>query len=1154
MRTIVCRHAARWIVFLFGLVYPSLALSQAYTPTEQACYNNVQGKIALQTGQTHWPEAEARALCQGARAAAPRGECFKAKSPTLGVQAAIQQCSQLGQPAGSQPPSPQPEPTGTPSTPPALTPGATLRGVTIPGDDMTILPNTNMTANSCAASCNSNVGCVAWTLVRQGAQATSCHLKNAISREVFSKCCISGMAAERTATAPPPPPSTAPTPTATGSYTPTEQTCYSHVQGKIALQPGQTTWPEAQVRALCQGARAAAPRGECFKQKSPTLGVQAAIQQCSQLGQSAGSQPPAPPPPTTQAPNTPLSTTPRSTTPPPSAPSEAERACYADVQDNIAWNVQGQKHWPSSLLGGLCRNAHTPAGPGACFQKSMPHIGLRAAINTCAQKDGPVSPALMYTAQERACYSQVQGKIAVDKTGQKQWPEADARMLCDGARAAAPRALCYESRMPVIGGKASIEDCKLLGVVELPKLIAPPPPQAPPRQGTFVSPAKGGGTLVGVAPPPPAVMVPNQVSLLSGAVFEIDAKKGFACALLADRTSSDLTIWCEKFGTWIALNRSAVKISVDAAGNIWTVDKTGQVFEGTNNGTWLSPSWTWTQMLGPGSARDIATLYGSGAPYIVAPDGAILTYWPPPFNTVFWLCKQNPGVVSIRTASLDGWLQVKTTNEYSWLVLDQACTLGTTIKDSQLPAIYKAAAIDSDSSIWGIEGTGRLVHVVGGTVIPMSNINVGPAPTLVAQPVPPPPPPGANSYGIVQIPIRTYDFADWGYTAAEQTCNQMLQEQVDISKPPPPPQYDYNNRWSGEALSALCNNTHDPLATVTCFKNHVAADGWNAEKTLRGCATTPPPTTRHVNFTIYAPTTQGELPRLTPDQLDPAYVTTVPSPLSLNDLQTVLSWISSRVAAVHAPYCYKQTGQSSCPTAQPTSCGAGCAVSSSTCGSVTASQVLSPLLLAVNIATLASDTELKDALNAALISIKNDSSGADVALNEYLRTLDEAALAKDALDANTSFVTRAKNAIASRITNVANATEDFAGGKASFTAFKANATGAIGIVSIYQGGARLVVSYQGAYASNFAAMTSPDIDKAINQKFGPQGAKYIKMQYALYAFALSLQADSSGTAADILPIISFYDPTGIASVVQAYNHPTCDYGTPMPAVTPLYTK
>src|SRR5271169_5696567 len=100
--------------FALTMIHTS-AIAQAYTPMEQACYNFAQDKIALdQQGHKHWPEADLRALCKGARAAAPRGECFQKRMPSLGLRTAIEQCSMLGQPNAAPqatvPASPAPSP------------------------------------------------------------------------------------------------------------------------------------------------------------------------------------------------------------------------------------------------------------------------------------------------------------------------------------------------------------------------------------------------------------------------------------------------------------------------------------------------------------------------------------------------------------------------------------------------------------------------------------------------------------------------------------------------------------------------------------------------------------------------------------------------------------------------------------------------------------------------------------------------------------------------------------------------------------------------------------------------------------------------------------------------------------------------------------
>ncbi len=769
-----------------------------------------------------------------------------------------------------------------------------------------------------------------------------------------------------------------------------------------------------------------------------------------------------------------------------------EQACYDNVQNKIAWDQQGHKHWAEKNLRSLCEGARMAAPRGHCFQNRMPSLGWEAAIERCrmlgqnnaapappapASNPGSQPPmtvggggsANAYTPMEIACYTNVQDRIAYDRSGQKHWTDNSLRTLCHGARMAAPRGQCYQNRMPRLGPEEALKECSVLGQ-----------PNAAPT----------------IAPSAPPVSSP------------------------------------------------------------------------------------------------------------VAPSSQ-----------------------------------------------------------------------------------------------PANSIVAGPAPADPSN-----------------IPVKTYAFGDWGYTANEQACNNLLQQKVSWQNVGTHPNYGAiqgATTWSEQAMNALCNGTTNPQTTVTCFSSNLAPNGYDAQKTLRQCATIPPPDGRTVDFTYYASLGPGTA-SLTPDQEDPAYITIYKSPLSDADLQSVLTWIANRVAALKTPYCYRQTygrgageamdcaagqerggllcypptqpgyycdgpvcygncpagftdhgavclkpapyGRGSgyaiwnetkcnnensqgceqngayyypkcqpnfhavgccicspdcpsgmadtgvdcaktsytrgagvplsgcraglerggllcypptqsgyycngptcsqqCPAAQPTDCGAGCATTKSECASDTASMILAPILAAIQIATFAPDEQVLNDLNEVRLAVNARTAGTDAEETAFQLFKLKYGLAEDQ-----DFLQRGFNSVKKALASAKNtgegvqeSVESFVGGPDALKAITTTASKGWATKSMAQGGYRLVNTYATAYSAEFAAMTSPEIDQAINANLGPTAATYVKMAWARHNLALILQANGSGTAEDILPIISAYDPTGIAGVVSAFNHPVCYDGTPFPSVTPLYT-
>jgi phage shock protein A len=90
------------------------------------------------------------------------------------------------------------------------------------------------------------------------------------------------------------------------------------------------------------------------------------------------------------------------------------------------------------------------------------------------------------------------------------------------------------------------------------------------------------------------------------------------------------------------------------------------------------------------------------------------------------------------------------------------------------------------------------------------------------------------------------------------------------------------------------------------------------------------------------------------------------------------------------------------------------------------------------------------------------------------------------------------------------------------------------------------------FADNFADMTSPEIDREINQRFGKEAAYQIKREWAMRQLSMNLEANGFATAKNVLALASVADPTGLISVANAFMHPICKGDAKFPTVTPLY--
>jgi hypothetical protein len=90
--------------------------------------------------------------------------------------------------------------------------------------------------------------------------------------------------------------------------------------------------------------------------------------------------------------------------------------------------------------------------------------------------------------------------------------------------------------------------------------------------------------------------------------------------------------------------------------------------------------------------------------------------------------------------------------------------------------------------------------------------------------------------------------------------------------------------------------------------------------------------------------------------------------------------------------------------------------------------------------------------------------------------------------------------------------------------------------------------YQTLVASNFDVITSPEIEAAIDKKFGRIGGYYIKRQYALVHLGLTKDANFQASVKNVATLVGLADPTGLLDVWNAFFHPLCSNDFPFPNV------
>lgn len=217
------------------------------------------------------------------------------------------------------------------------------------------------------------------------------------------------------------------------------------------------------------------------------------------------------------------------------------------------------------------------------------------------------------------------------------------------------------------------------------------------------------------------------------------------------------------------------------------------------------------------------------------------------------------------------------------------------------------------------------------------------------------------------------------------------------------------------------------------------------------------------------------------------------------------------------PVCWQ-----SCPSQHPTNCGAGCAKNSKECATNVFSMVSAPIMLAVNIATLGQSAAATSAAKAAQVA------------------------------QTTSKLTATVNKVKSLVTAAKGSVETLVGGAEKLKKIQKVVKIGKKTFKVATTIGKEIDLFSRDFADNFADMTSPEIDREINQRFGKEAAYQIKREWALRQLSMNLEANGFATAKNILTVASVADPTGVVSVVNAFMHPVCKNDAKFPTVTPLY--
>ena len=118
-----------------------------------------------------------------------------------------------------------------------------------------------------------------------------------------------------------------------------------------------------------------------------------------------------------------------------------ERACFAAVQDQVAWNQAGNASWQDKNIRRLCQGTTNPTATIACFEAEVAdHNDWSRAIEACQN-----SPTVARS--ESACMAAVQGKVAWNQAGNTSWQDNNIRRLCQGTTNPTATIACFEAEV-----------------------------------------------------------------------------------------------------------------------------------------------------------------------------------------------------------------------------------------------------------------------------------------------------------------------------------------------------------------------------------------------------------------------------------------------------------------------------------------------------------------------------------------------------------------------------------------------------------------------------------------------------------------------------------------------------------------------------------
>lgn len=190
-----------------------------------------------------------------------------------------------------------------------------------------------------------------------------------------------------------------------------EKNCFNGIQGKIAFdKAGSTNWGANYVQQLCKGTSNPTATIICFDRQIQETNTkwQQAIGYCKNWAVAGNSLTPA------------------------------EDNCL-DIVQRMPYDRAGNTNWGAANIQKLCEGTSSTVSTTACFQQQIEQFdNWQQAIEICKAVTNQSTAQL----QEK-CYNSVQGKVAYDNAGNKNWGETNARRLCNRTTNPTATVICF---------------------------------------------------------------------------------------------------------------------------------------------------------------------------------------------------------------------------------------------------------------------------------------------------------------------------------------------------------------------------------------------------------------------------------------------------------------------------------------------------------------------------------------------------------------------------------------------------------------------------------------------------------------------------------------------------------------------------------------